>query len=85
MERSYARSTRYGFDRARWRGLCKVGIQEYLIYAIQNIETLIRHTKKPKKDSLRFSPSIAVLRTVKRTIGLSKGFIVLLYRQVWCF
>jgi hypothetical protein len=47
MERSYARSTRYGFDRARWRGLWKVTIQEYLICAIQNIEILIRYIKKP--------------------------------------
>jgi uncharacterized protein (UPF0179 family) len=30
MERSYARGTRYGFDRARWRGLWRVRIQEYL-------------------------------------------------------
>ena len=34
------RSTRFGFDRARWRGLWKVAIQEYLVSAIQNIETL---------------------------------------------
>ena len=49
MERSYARSTRFGFDRARWRCLWKVCIQEYLICAIQNIETLIRYAKKPTK------------------------------------
>jgi transposase len=49
MERSYARSVRYGFDRARWRGLWKIGIQEYLVCAIQNIEALIRHMKKPLK------------------------------------
>jgi hypothetical protein len=49
MERSYARSTRFGFDRARWRGLWKVGIQEYFVSAIQNIETLIRYGKKPTK------------------------------------
>ncbi|MCX5810172.1 MAG: transposase [Proteobacteria bacterium] len=30
MERSCARSTRFGFDRARWRGVWKVAIQEYL-------------------------------------------------------
>jgi hypothetical protein len=47
MERSYARSTRYGFDHARWRGLWKVSIQEYLICTIQNIETFIRHMTKP--------------------------------------
>jgi len=46
MERSYARRSRYGFDRARWRGLWKVAIQEYLICTIQNIATLIRYTMK---------------------------------------
>ena len=49
MERSYARSVRYGFDRARWRGLWKVVIQEYIVCTIQNIETLIRYLKKPLK------------------------------------
>jgi transposase len=49
MERSFARSTRYGFDRARWRGLWRVQIQEYLVSAIQNIETLIRSLRKPTK------------------------------------
>jgi len=52
MERSYARSTRYGFDRARWRGLWKVAIQEYIICAIQNIETLIRYLEKPIKGAI---------------------------------
>jgi hypothetical protein len=49
MERSYARGTRFDFDRARWRGLWKVAIQEYLVSAIQNIETLIRYGRKPTK------------------------------------
>ena len=43
MERSYARGTRYGFDRARWRGLWRVQIQEYLISAVQNIQVLLRY------------------------------------------
>ena len=47
MERSYARSSRFGFDRARWRGMWKVAIQEYLVSAIQNIETSIRYERKP--------------------------------------
>ncbi len=47
MERSFARSTRYSFDRARWRGLWKVTIQEYLVATIQNIQTLIEATKRP--------------------------------------
>ncbi len=49
MERSFARSIRFDFDQARWRGLWKMKIQEYLTCAIQNIQTLIRHESKPKK------------------------------------
>jgi transposase len=49
MERSFARATRYGFDQARWRGLWKMKIQEYLTCAIQNIQTLIKCGSKPKK------------------------------------
>lgn len=49
MERSFARATRYGFDDARWRGLWKMKIQEYLTCTIQNIQTLIRHGVKPRK------------------------------------
>ena len=44
MERSFARATRYEFDRARHRGLWKVAIQEYLVCAVQNIMTLISRT-----------------------------------------
>lgn len=49
MERSFACSTRYGFDRARWRGLWRVQIQEYLVCALQNIQTLIRYGRDPKR------------------------------------
>ncbi len=49
MERSFAKATRYGFDHARWRGLGKMKIQEYLTCAIQNIQALIRHGGKPSK------------------------------------
>jgi len=50
MERSFARATRYGFDRARWRGLWKMQIQEYLTCAIQNIQILVEKTARPKKS-----------------------------------
>jgi len=53
MERSYARGTWYGFDRARWRGLWRVEIQEYLIAAIQNIQVLFRYGSYLKR-----SPSV---------------------------
>ena len=46
MERSFARSKRYGYKRARWRRLWRVEIQEYLTATIQNIMVLVRHTKE---------------------------------------
>lgn len=49
MERSFANATRYGFDRARWRGLWRMRIQELLVCSIQNIQVLIKKTGKPKK------------------------------------
>ena len=48
MERSFARSVRYGFGRARWRGLWRVRIQEYLTAAIQNIQILMKHGTDPR-------------------------------------
>ena len=49
MERSFAKSTRYGFDQARWGGLWRMWLQEYLTCAIQNIQVLITHASKPGK------------------------------------
>ncbi len=46
MERSFAHSTRYGYQRARWRRLWRVKIQEYLTSAIQNIMVLVRNAKE---------------------------------------
>jgi hypothetical protein len=67
MERSFARSTRFRFDRARWRGLWKVSIQEYLVSAIQNIETLIRYRMKPTKGIMA-APFGALGRVVRACI-----------------
>ena len=61
MERSFARSTRYNFDRARWRGLWRMRIQEYLTCAIQNIQVLIKNVFKPTK-------SIAVIDMTVKTL-----------------
>jgi transposase len=52
MERSFARSTRYGFDQVRWRGLWRMRIQEYLTCAIQNIQVMINHVFKPKRSAI---------------------------------
>ena len=50
MERSFAKGTRYGFDQARWRGLWRMSIQEYVTCAIQNIQVLIRNVFKPNRS-----------------------------------
>lgn len=52
MERSFARSTRYGFDRARWRRNWRVEIQEYLTATIQNISILLRYVKEPVSGAM---------------------------------
>jgi transposase len=49
MERSFARAKRYGFDRARWRGVWRVRIQEYLTAAIQNIQILVKYGNDPRR------------------------------------
>jgi len=49
MERSFANASRFGFDRARWRGLWRMRIQELLVCSVQNIQVLIRKTGQPKK------------------------------------
>jgi len=43
-ERSFARSKRYGFKRARWRRLWRMEIQDFLIAALQNILILANHS-----------------------------------------
>ena len=48
MERTFARATRYGFKRARWRNLWRVQIQEYLTASIQNILILIGNVKEQR-------------------------------------
>ena len=47
MERTFAQATRYGYQRARWRRLWRVQIQEYLTAAIQNIMILLKEVKEP--------------------------------------
>ena len=66
MERSFARGTWYGFDRARWRRLWRARIQEYLIAAIQNIEVLLSYGGQPKKT---------LLVEVNQVRGVIKGVI----------
>jgi transposase len=79
MERSYARGTWYGFDRARWRKLWRVQIQEYLIAAIQNIEVLLRYGEQPKKSlTVRVNQVEGVIkRAVQSILGMIKDLMVI--------
>lgn len=76
MERSFAKSTRYGFDQARWRGLWRMRIQEYLTCAIQNMQVLIAYAFKPKKAAA--ARLLSVQKTAVEAFGscclLSPGF-----------
>ena len=62
MERSFARAKRYGYDRARWRGLWRMRIQEYLTCAIQNIQVLVNYGTMPKR------PLAMALNPVKKAL-----------------
>jgi hypothetical protein len=66
MERSFARSIRFGFDRSRWRGLWNAAIQEYLVVSIQNIQTLIRYTKNRTRGVLGLSITGAINNLLQR-------------------
>ena len=75
MERSFARGTRYGFDRARWRGLWRVEIQEYLISAAQNIQILLRYGYQPKKSLTAMVNQVkgSITKGIRHVLGLIKG------------
>ena len=78
MERSFARGTWYGFDRARWRGLWRVQIQEYLVAAIQNIEVLFRYGERPNKSlSVKVNQVRGVIKELIQPIsGMIKDLLV---------
>jgi transposase len=84
MERSFARSTRYGFDRARWRGLWRMRIQEYLICAIQNIQVMINHVFKPKKSAVAVAIAIKA-STGRRLFVLIKAISDVFRRQHYLY
>jgi len=67
MERSFARGAWYGFDRARWRRLWRVQIQEYLIAAIQNLQVLLKYGGQPTR---RLASKVdQVKRTLTQALG----------------
>jgi transposase len=79
MERSFARGTWYGFDRARWRGLWRVQIQEYLVAAIQNIEVLLRYGEQPKKSLLVKVNQVTggIKGVIEPILGMIKGLMAI--------
>ncbi len=50
-ERSFARSKRYGYKRARWRRLWRMEIQDFLTATVQNIMVLISQPKRRMSKS----------------------------------
>ncbi len=69
MERSFARASRFGFDHARWRGLWRVRIQEYLTAAIQNIEVLMRYGGDPRRRPGALMRKIRQPTAAMKTMG----------------
>lgn len=74
-ERSYAHSTRYGFKRARWRGMWRMQIQDYLIAIVQNMKTLIRETERRAANAVRqnIKKSVFSWNTGTRSIAYRIG------------
>lgn len=91
MEGSFADgANNHGFKRARWRRLWRQNIQDYLIAAVQNIRTLIRHgdqqppaailaLRTERQNHLRaiYAPILAILQALElyRCRMSSSGFI----------
>jgi transposase len=85
-ERSFARSTRYGFKRARWRRLWRVEIQDFLIATIQNILVLITHAQeKLSKSNAQRGQPIQAQRTTWAGLSFISSFIRYLCRHTISF
>jgi hypothetical protein len=75
-ERSFARSKRYGFKRARWRRLWRMEIQDFLMAALQNILVLANHSNTNiSKSNAQAGQSVQTHRTTG--VGFSTGSCVL--------
>ena len=86
VERSFARGTRYRFDRARWRGLWRMQIQELLTCAVQNIQVLVNKARqRPTVQVQQMRPGNRSLSaTFQRFLRLLRQFVAapfLLRRQ----
>jgi transposase len=85
-ECSFARSTRYGYKRSRWRRLWRVTIQDFLIAAIQNIMVLINSGKGTiSNSSAQRGQSIQAQRTTGAGLSTISSFIRYLCRHTISF
>lgn len=75
MERSFAVADRYGFDRARWRGLWRLCIQQNLTSAIQNIQLLVRYGKSPGGCAATITTRLFSL--IRRSLESTSRFLVM--------
>jgi transposase len=84
MERSFARSKRYGYDRARWRGLWRVEIQELLTCTVQNIQVLVRRMRpRPTAQAHRRRPSSWAFDVPLRCLLLLRDVLVAAARHLF--
>lgn len=75
MERTFAHATRYGYQRARWRRLWRVQIQQYLTAAIQNIKILLKDIKDPAPAlSMQVAKEAGSKQSRTKPYGLSQLF-----------
>ncbi|MEA3360438.1 MAG: hypothetical protein U9R17_13680 [Thermodesulfobacteriota bacterium] len=81
-ERSFARSKRYGFKRARWRRLWRMEIQDFLIAALQNILVLANHSEGAiQKSNAQVGQFIQTSRATGVRFSM-RSFVVILVNQV---
>jgi transposase len=85
-ECSFARSTRYGYKRSRWRRLWRVTIQDFLIAAIQNIMVLITVSKdKLSKSNAQTGQPIQAQRAAWAGLYFISLFIRYFCRHILSF
>jgi len=81
-ERSFARSKRYGFKRARWRRLWRMEIQDFLIAALQNIIILANHsTETLSKSNAQIGQFIRAKRAILEGFS-ARSFVIWLFNKL---
>jgi transposase/IS5 family transposase len=73
MEGSFAQSVRFGYKRARWRGLDKMTIQDYLVSAVQNMLLLIRKSEPSSHQNGPDSREKSLIASSRRHWGPIAG------------